>query len=442
MPEWTKDELYSDETSEIAKLPVKGRISLIFISAIILFVSAIWAYFSNLSVVTHGAGVVIPTSGIREVENLEGGIVTDIFVHAGDKVDKGDSLVRLTNPPILSSLQQARVRRSVYQLKLKRLTAELNDTPLVFTDEEKQKFPVAVAREQQIYEVRKKRLSSLNLSYKYQLEQTLAQETGINQNILGLEEQLKLLNEEGKIIFPRVEQGILPVIQSVNLQKEISEISNQLNIQRAKLPEIHSAISTAEQKIIEVEQSWYKDTAEKLAATQNEIEQINERILSAQDAVDRGDMVAKVNSIVKTLNVNSIGDVVKPGETVIELVPLDEKLLIEARLDPKDRGQLIVGAATRVSIAAYDPSIYGSLKGKVVGISPDSVQDKHNPNKKYFTVLVSTESDFLVDKVTGAELKITPGMPATVDIETGQLSVWTRALRPIRKMLRQAAKEG
>ncbi len=441
MAEWTKKDLYSDDTVEIAKLPVRGGLSLLFISTIIIIVGAIWAYYSNLSIVTHGIGSVIPTSGVREVENLEGGIVTDIFVRTGDKVDEGDSLVRLTNPQMLSSLKQATVKKNIYQLKVKRLTAELNNQPLEYTQEERENYSVVVTREQQIYEVRKKRLSDLRESYQYQLEQTIAQENGVIQNISGLEAQLKLLNEEGEIIFPRVEQGILPVIQSVNLQKQISEISNQINIQKAKLPEIHSAISTAEQKLIEVEQTWYKDTAVKLAASQSEIEQINERIIGAQDAVDRGNMTAKVNSIVKTLNVNSIGDVVKPGETVIELVPLDDKLLIEAQLDPKDRGQITVGAPTKVSITAYDPSIYGSLKGEVISISPDSEQDERNPDRKYFVVLVSTEKDFLIDKVSGAELKIIPGMAASVDIETGKLSVWTRALRPIRNMLREAGKE-
>lgn len=441
MADWTNDELYSDETTEIARLPVRGGLSLIFISIIILIVGSLWAYYSNLSIVTHGMGSVVPTSGVREVENLEGGIVTDIFVRVGDKVDRGESLVRLTNPQILSGLRQAQARKNVYQLQMKRLTAELNNQPLTYTQQEQDDYPIVVERETQIYEVRQQRFMDIRDSYAFQLEQTLAQEDGILKNIKGLEEQLDFLNQEGEIIFPRVQQGILPVIQSVDLQKQISEISNQVNIQRAKLPEIHSAISAAEQKLIEVEQTWYKETAEKLAATQSEIEQINERIRGAQDAVDRGNMVAKIDSIVKTLNVNSIGDVVKPGETVIELVPLDDKLLIEAQLDPKDRGQITVGAPTKVSIAAYDPSIYGSLKGEVISISPDSEQDERNPDRKYFIVLVSTEKDYLIDKVSGAELKIIPGMPASVDIETGELSVWTRALRPLRNMLREAGKE-
>ncbi|MFV0321773.1 MAG: HlyD family type I secretion periplasmic adaptor subunit [Alphaproteobacteria bacterium] len=442
MAEWTQDDLYSDDSSQIARTPPTAGIAIMIVGIIVITVASLWMHFAQLDIVTHGSGQVVPTYGVPELQNNEGGIVDEIFIREGDTVQKGDPIIQLINPTIISNLDQAQARKNVLDLQLKSVSAEYQNLDEInYTDEEKNAYPFVVARQEQAFEIRKQLFKNTQEIANAQLQQALADKQILDAKLSGLLEQQESLQKEAAIIFPLVDKGTLPAVQGVNLQQQVSEIQNEIAIEESRIPEVDSAIAEAQQKIRETEQRWVREVAEKISALRGEVDQVNERIIGAQNAVERSLMTADEDGIIKTLNVSSIGDVVKPGETVAELVPLGEKLLIEAQLEPKDRGQITQGALANVKITAYDASIFGSILGEVVAISPDTIQDERNPDRKYFTVTVSTEKDYLVDNRTGKHLQIIPGMAASVDIRTGALSVWDRMLRPFKNILSEAGKE-
>lgn len=439
--QWENQDFQSDHTSKNLMQSNLAGYSLLAFGLMTLIAAVVWANWAKLDIVTHGMGTVVPVSGVRNIQNNEGGFVEKIYVKEGDQVDENQILVTLHNPDVTSRLKQAKVRKDVLSLTEKRLMAELEDKTLEFTAEEAAAYPDAVETEQKAYELRKETLLySLEVLKQEEIIAKKEKERVLN-GLQNLQEQERNLIRESEVIFPLVKKRILPVVQQIDLQKKLSQVQNQISIENSRLPEADASILEVNQKLRETENRWRAETTEKLAQVKAEIRQTEEQIAAAQDAIERASIRASVDGIIKTMNVTSERDVIRPGETVVELVPLEEELRVEVRLSPSERGEIRTNAIASVKITAYDSSIFGGLDGHVTNISPDTIKDERDPDLSYFVVEVLTEKDYLINKNTGEQMQILPGMAATVDITTGSLSVVQQILRPFKRILREAGKE-
>lgn len=190
MADWTQDDLYSDNSSQIASPPPRAGIAIVIIGTIVVVVASLWAYFAQLDIVTHGSGQVVPTYGVPELQNNEGGLVVEIFVREGDTVNKGEPIVQLINPTIISNLEQAHARKNVLDLQLKRVNAEYQNLDKIsYTAEEKNKYPFVVARQEQAFEIRKKLFKNTQEIANAQLQQALADKQILDAKLSGLLEQ-------------------------------------------------------------------------------------------------------------------------------------------------------------------------------------------------------------------------------------------------------------
>ncbi len=439
--QWEKQDFKSDYTNKNLMQNNWAGYSLLAFGLLTIIAAVVWANVARLDIVTHGMGTVVPVSGVRNIQNNEGGFVEKIYVKEGDQVDANQILVTLNNPDVLARLDQAKIRKDILSLTEKRLIAELERKEPEFTEDERLKYPDVVETEEKAYELRQETLL-------YSLE-VLKQEKVIAEKekervltgLQNLQEQERNLIDESNVIFPLVQKRILPVVQQIDLQKKLSQVQNQISIENSRLPEADASILEVDQKLRETENRWRAEATEKLAQVKAEIRQTDEQILGAQDAIERASIRASVDGIIKTMNVTSERDVIRPGETVVELVPLEAELRVEVRLSPLERGEIRTDAIASVKITAYDSSIFGGLDGHVTNISPDTVKDERDPDLSYFVVEVLTEKDYLVNKNTGEQMQILPGMAATVDITTGSLSVVQQLLRPFKRILREAGKE-
>ncbi len=440
--QWTEQDFRSDYVDRNLMQSNLAGYSLLVLGILTFFAAIVWANWAKLDIVTHGMGTIVPVSGVRNIQNNEGGFVEQIYAKEGDQVDANQVLVKLYNPSTVEKIEQAKVRKATLELTEKRLLAHLNNQELVFTEDEIEKYNDSVEAERMAFQY-----SNDTLLYQEEIsrqEEIIAREEKqrILNGLVNLQEQERNLIEESEIIFPLVKQKILPAVQQIELQKKLSLIQNQISVENSRLPEANAYIDEVKQKLRETQNRWRAKTTEMFTQVQAEIRATEEEILAAQDALERSKIRASMNGIIKSISVTSERDVVRPGETVVELVPLEEELRVEVKLAPGERGEIRTNAVASVKVTAYDSSIYGGLNGKVTSISPDTVKDERNPNLSYFIVEVTTDTDYLINKNTGEKMQILPGMGATVDITTGSLSVMQQILRPFKKTLREAGKEG
>jgi adhesin transport system membrane fusion protein len=363
-----------------------GHIILILI-AIFLVIMLVWAYFAVLDEVTTAEGKVIPSQKTKVVQNLEGGIVKDILVHEGQNVDHGQILMHLDDTKFSSSFREGKLKEQAMEIKIARLTAELNNKPFKVSTKLNKIFPELVNSEKELY-----------LSKQHELD--------------SLQSKRELLDKEIKMTKPLVEEGAVSQVELLRLQQQMHEVNGAMGRFRSlSLQELNAA-----------------------KAEESRLEE-NNRALQYQ--LIRTEVRSPVKGIVKQVYVTTVGGVVKPGMPLIEIVPLDDTLLVEAQVKPRDIGFLHAGQEAIVKISAYDFSIYGGLTGKVEHISADTTVDQRG--NSYYELWVRTKKNYV--QKNGEKLRIIPGMQVSVDILTGQKSVLDYLLKPILKTKHRALRE-
>ena len=391
---------------------------LLFTSLGIIVVGLIWANFAILDEVKRGNGRVIPSRQTQVVQTLEGGIVSNIMVREGDIVSQGQNLMRIDDTKFASEFGEVRERRAAMAARVQRLEAEAQgQSKVVFPAELSQFAPIAVAAETSVFETRSRKLAQ-DVDVLAQQEKRLA-------------DTLNILNEELRLQRPLYQQKIIPEIEWLRSTRQAAEMSGQL-------AEVQSRITNARA-------AFRSQADEDLAKSRGDLAALDENIKSAQDRVRRTELKAPVYGIINKLNVTTVGAVVQPGANVMDIVPLDDSLLVEGRIRPQDIAFIRPDQPAVVKITAYDPSVYGSLKGKVERISADTIiddkGDKSDPQKAetFYRVIVRTEKNFL--GTAEHPLPIIPGMVTTVEILTGEKSVLDYMIKPARMLRDEALRE-
>ena len=430
-------EFMSDASAAMMlRAPVGGR--LILWAAFAFFVGAIvWANWAQLDEVTSGIGQVIPSSQIQVVQNLEGGIVSDILVHDGDHVEKGQVLLRIDDTRFTSSLREAKQKGNALRLQRARLQAEANGSDMVVPEALQRDVPDMVRDEQKLYQAH---LQQLENNKKILLAQLRQREQELNEakaKKKHLQRSLSLLSKELKMTEPLVKAGAISEVDVLRLRRQVNDQRGELDSVRLSIPRLQSQLEEARKKAEEVELSFRSKAREELSDVVAELSQMQESNVALKDRVERTEVRSPVRGTVKQVLVTTVGGVVQPGMDLVEIVPLDDSLLVEAKVSPRDIGFIGAGQEAVVKITAYDFSIYGGLKGKVEQISADAIQDKEG--KSYYLVRVRTEENHL--GLAAHPLPIIPGMQAEVDILTGKKTVMQYLLKPVLKARQRALRE-
>ncbi len=409
--------------------PKKTRIVIYFwFVVVVLFI--LWASLTQIDEITRGSGEVVPSGKNQMVQNLEGGIVKEIFVRIGDIVKKGDPLLKIDNRKSESQKSATRVQVLELQAKMMRLEAEFQGKKFNVNSSMEQMIPLLVNNERDLYESRQRQhLAGINV-LEDQKRQKSEELTEIKQRILHLKESENLINQEVAMMKPMVAQGVKSKIAFMQLQREENTITQELHSAQLSIPRIEASISEVENKIIEAQSDFRNKAKQELNEVTAEAMRAEESFDALDDQAERTLVQSPIRGVIQELFINTVGGVVQPGDDLVEIVPTDEDaLLIEVKINPSDIAFIYPGQEAIVKVSAYDFAIYGSLKGKVVHISADTIQDKKE--NTFYTIHIKTNKNYLgTDK---KPLKIIPGMTVNVDIMTGKKSVMDYILKPILK---------
>ncbi|WP_180100998.1 HlyD family type I secretion periplasmic adaptor subunit [Acinetobacter sp. YH12151] len=370
--------------------PALPRASLfIWIICIGLLSLLIWAWLFKLEEVSTGIGKVIPSSKEQVVQSLEGGILTKLYVHEGQIVQEGQVLAQLDPTRFASNVGESASLLLASQATAARLRAEVNGTSL--------KFPSEVLKERDLVEEE----TALYHSRRSNLEESLS----------GLQQALILVDEELQMTEPLVAKGAASEVEVLRLKRQATDLRNQMN---------------------DVRNQYLVKAREELAKANTDIETQLQVVKGKSDSLNRTLFKSPVRGIIKEIDVMTIGGVISQNGKLMTIVPLDEQLLVEARISPRDIAFIYPGQDALVKITAYDYSIYGGLKGKVSIISPDTLRDEVKQDQFYYRVYIRTDSGKLMNKA-GKQFSITPGMVATVDIKTGEKTILDYLIKPFNK---------
>ena len=384
-------EQLSKRSMQVTELepPLPKASLFIWIICIGLAVLLLWAWLFKLEEVSTGTGKLVPSSKEQVVQSLEGGILTTLNVREGEIVNRGQVLAQLDPTRFASNVGESESLLVSSLATSARLRAEVNGTPLVFP-EEVLKEPKLVQQETALYNSRRANL-----------EESLA----------GLRQALVLVEQELRMTEPLVAKGAASEVEVLRLKREANDLRNQMN---------------------DIRNQYYVKAREELSKSSTDVQTQQQVVRGKSDTLNRTVFKSPVRGVVKEIDVMTIGGVVPQNGKLMTIVPLDEQLLIEARISPRDIAFIRPDQEALVKITAYDYSIYGGLKGKVTVISPDTIRDEVKQDQFYYRVYIRTDTDKLTNK-SGQQFSITPGMVATVDIKTGSKTVLDYLIKPFNK---------
>ncbi|MFL1552225.1 HlyD family efflux transporter periplasmic adaptor subunit [Pseudomonas sp. D47] len=362
---------------------------IIWLSLLALVSFGVWAYFALLDEVTVGSGKVVPASQEQIIESLDGGIILQLLVKKGDLVKKNQVLAKLDPAYFESTVREASVRVDALQASIERLTAEIKKTPLMFSSDV-QADPELVRQETELYTVRK---------------------LGIEATVVDLKKTMELIRSELAMTDPLISKGAASQVTSIRLRRQLSELQSKVN---------------------EVTSNYYVQAHEALVKAKGEMEAQKAIMSGREGQLGRMVLTSPVDGVIKEIHVTTLGEVLKPGEKLIEIIPLGGELLIETKINPRDIAYIRPGLAANVKLTAYDSSIYGDIKGVVDLVSPDTIRDDVHQDQYFYRIYVRTSSTSIKNKA-GVEFPVMPGMVASVEIKTGAKTVSDYLLKPLNK---------
>ncbi|GGU82501.1 HlyD family type I secretion periplasmic adaptor subunit [Pseudomonas laurentiana] len=397
----------------------------------------LWANFAIIDEVTRGDGKAIPSSKLQKIQNLEGGIVAEIYAHEGQIVDAGAPLLRLDDTRFVSNVGETEADRLAMTLRVERLSAEVEDRPLHIADEIRKAVPNQANNEESLYQSRRQQLQNEIGGLQEQLVQRQQELREFSSKQAQYRNSLQLLRQEINMSEPLVSQGAISQVEVLRLKRAEVENRGQLDATSLAIPRAESAIKEVERKIEETRGKFRSEALTQLNEARTDLSKAQATGKALEDRVSRTLVTSPVRGIVKQLLVNTIGGVIQPGSDLVEIVPLDDTLLVEARIRPQDIAFLHPGQDAMVKFTAYDFTIYGGLKARLEQIGADTITDEDG-NTFYVIKLRTDRSHLGTDE---KPLLIIPGMVASVDIITGKKSVLSYLLKPIIRARAEALRE-
>ena len=394
-------------------------------SLVVAFV--IWSSTSEIEEITHGGGQVVPTQEIQVVQSLEGGILSELLVREGDKVEKGEILLKVNDVAFASEERGTEALAFSLKAKKARLEAEAQGKKFEVPEEIAQKFPDIARNEEALYRSRQQELENAKSILDNKISSARAGLAEVRAKINRLSESRNLLNQELTLTKEMVAKRAVPKLEEIRLTRELSNISGQIREASEQKTGLEADLRGAEREREDREDKFKSQVLGELNEVESKVSQLDENLTAIGDRVSRREVRSPVDGIVNKIMLKTIGGVIEPAMQLIEVVPLDDDLKIVAKVSPQEIAFLRPGQDVNIKISAYDSQRYGSLKGKVVRIASNSTSDREG--NVFFEIEVEANKNYL-----GTEenpLPVTPGMVAETEIITGTRTILSYLVKPV-----------
>lgn len=419
----------------IAEQTPQGARIVIWLSVASMVILLLWSAFAVLDEVTRGEGKVIPSRQIQILQSMDGGIVSEILAREGQTVKAGDLLLKVDPTRMVSSLRENQSQYLALLAKGARLRALAEGSRFVPPEEVTQQAPEIVEAERALYESRRAELDATIGVARQQSTQRSQELISVRARREQAAQSYTLTARELEMTRPLVRTGAVSDVELLRLERDVARYRGERDSASSDIPRLESAVAEANRKIQEVELTFRNVARSELSEVNAKLSTLSEGSTALEDRVKQTEIRSPVNGTVKQLKVNTVGGVVQPGKDVIELVPSDDALLLEAKVLPRDIAFLRPGQKALVKFTAYDFAVYGGLEATLEQIGADSVVDEKG--NAYFVVRVRTLSNTIGQQ----KLPIIPGMVAEVDILTGKKTVLSYLLKPILRAKAKALTE-
>lgn len=409
----------------LKKQTMRGSRLLVWLSLLVVIVLVFWAHHAWIDEVVRGEGKVVPSRQVQIVQSLDGGVVEEILVRPGQVVDQGDVLLRIDPTRFSSSLGETEAEILALKAKAARLRALADGESIEIPAEVALTAPELAEMEIRIWESRSQELDNNLAIAQEQLKQRREELREAQANRDQAAQSCGITSQELNMTRPLLETGAVSQVDILRLQREVAKYCGEQKAFAAQIDRIEAAIQEAEKRLVETEISFRNEARSDLSETRARLSSLQEGQVALADRVRLAEVRSPVPGVIKSLHANTLGGVIQPGHDILEIVPSDDSLLLEVRINPRDIGFIRPEQEASVKFTAYDFTVYGGMDGVVERISADSHIDEQG--NTYYVADVRTDSAFLGDE----EKPIIPGMLADVHILTGKRTVLQYLLKPI-----------
>ncbi len=445
------DDVYGAMLTEVPSL---HRLT-IWAMAALLLSFILWSSFASLEQVTSGSGKIIPSSQVQIIQSLDGGVLQELFVQEGMQVTKGQPIARIDDTRFRSDFAEQKQEVDSLRANIIRLRAELSSIIIGTNDDWRLQIELTkqvpqypedlnvnaeymVKRQQDEYSGRLDNLINQLAIESQQIQQREQEIAELDSKIATMAISYNLATKELDLTRPLADKNIVPKIELYKLERSVNELKGELSAIRLLSPKLKSTLQESILNRRETALIYRTEARAELNELQNKLSRINEAQVGAQDKVTKALIVSPVIGTIKTIHINTLGGVVKSGETIAEIVPTEDMLMVEAKIKPRDIGFIYPGLPAVVKITAYDFARYGGLTGKVIHISADTTQDEEG--NSFYLIRVKTDASSIKNS-KNEQMPIIPGMMTNVDVITGKRTILEYILNPILRAKQAALRE-
>lgn len=429
---------FMSQAQAATRLQARFSASLLLLAVAAMSISFIaWASWAEVEQVTRGFGQVVPRQDTQIVQSLEGGILSELLVHEGDKVTKGQTLARISNVAFASDKTGIQSRTAALQIKRARLQAEVDGTAFMPDPALAALNPSLAANEAALYTSRQQDVQNALAVLDDKIRQSEGGLREVEAQVARLNETRALLQKEVDMTRRMVEQKAAPEMQAIRLERELADIRGNLNASGQRRSSLQAELSAARKERTERQNNIKSTALTEISEVEAELSGLQEALKTASDRVDRSELKSPVDGVIKVIHMETVGGVVEPAMRLMEIVPSDKDLMVTAKVAPADIAFLKIGQPVKVKITAYDAQRFGTLEGTLARISADTVAD--NKGNVFFEIDVVTAKNYL--GTAEKPLPIIPGMQAQVDVITGMRTIMSYLLKPLLRARQEALTE-
>jgi adhesin transport system membrane fusion protein len=415
----------------------KGARQILILTTCFIAVCCVWATFAEVNEYARGTGKVIPSGRLQVVQNLEGGIVAELYVHEGERVERGQPLLRIDDTQFASNYREQEQQRQYLRVKTARLQAELDDKPFLPRPDLADVDAVVLQQENSLYTSRQQDVQGQLRILDEQVTQKKHEVSEAHTKADQLKISYDLSAQELNMTEPLVAKGAISKVDVLRLRRQTNDTKGQLDVTRQDIARAEASLQEVQNKKDSLRLQFVSKTQEELNVATTDLAKLDELRGALADKVKRTTVRSPVAGKINRLLINTVGGVIQPGKDLVEVVPSEDSLQMEARISPVDIAYLHPGQKVIIKITAYDFTVYGGLDGKLMQISPDSLVDQNGSS--YFMVYVETDQHFLGKM--GNRLEIIPGMTVDVEILTGEKTILSYIMKPVLRAKSRAFSE-
>jgi len=410
---------------------------LLWVIVAVVLALLLWAYFTEVETVARSQGKVIPSAKLQVVQNYEGGVVSAIHVRSGQKVQAGDLLISLNEKQFDGDLQSRRQQMGSLEARLARLTAESTGSVPTFSSALQKAAREFVDLEQVAYLSRNSQMRSQLEMLQAQIDQKSQELAEMRIALATSTKTVELSLEERAILAMLVEKGLEPKLELVRLDRTLADAKGRQETARASIQRLQAAIEESRARKESTQGQYRAEARVEANKTLSELRSLQETMPALADKKVRAEVRSPVAGVVNRVLVSTVGGAARPGEPLVEVVPADDQLVLEAQVLPSDIGFVKNGQIARIKLSAYDYSIFGTMEGRVTQVGADAVTNERG--ESFFLARIETRTPTL--EVRGKQLPVMAGMQAQIDIVTGQRTIWDYLAKPLVAVRENAFKE-